>query len=65
LEGEVFQNLRSSEIGTTNTANNGKNYIQSKNDIEPKWPTWTFKSFNDLINQSEEINDLLVVSGGD
>lgn len=42
-----------------------KDYIQSKNDIEPKWPTWTFKSFNDLINQSEEINDLLVVSGGD
>ena len=40
-------------------------YIQSKNVGKPKWPTWGFKSFNDLINQSKEIKDLLMEIGGD
>lgn len=42
-----------------------KDYIQSKNVTKPKWPTWTFKSFKDLINQSEEIRDLLMAVGED
>lgn len=42
-----------------------KSYVQSKNVAKPKWPAWTFKSFNDLINQTKEINDLLMEIEGD
>lgn len=42
-----------------------RDYIQSKSIVKPKWSTWNFKSFKDLVNQSEEVKDLLMALGDD
>ncbi len=38
-------------------------HLQSKSAPKPEWPTWTFKNFDELLKQSEEIRSLFVRKG--
>ena len=39
-------------------------HIQIQKSPRPKWPTWTFDSFSDLLKRADEIKGLLAQEGG-